>query len=317
MSKQNFVTIGRLQFSRDDVENGRYGKVYRGSYENLVNVSIFRIDKSEFQVDQQILRTTDMHPNIVRFYGSEEDAEYHYIAIEESVGTLKELVCGNYKGPHFIGDDNMSSFDYQSFGKEVLKQTTSAIAFLHSKQILHCDLKPSNVSISCSSGALRPRIKLANFAFRRRFKNPVPLWKLGTKCWMAPEIYDQDTFTSQMDIFSLGLLFAYVLSRGLHAFGSIKEESIIRIQMKQPMTMTVNQLQLVGAVFEVFHLITSMLNFNAEERPKALEILSHSFFKNSRLTIIENKSKTNALIPAITQPLNGKLFTFLPIITFF
>jgi serine/threonine-protein kinase/endoribonuclease IRE1 len=302
MSKSNFVTIGRLKYFRDEVENGRFGKVFRGQYEELVDVSIFRVDKSEFTADKQILRATDMHPNIIRFYGSEEDEEFHYIAFEKSLGTLKELVCGKYRGPHFV-DDNTSSFDYQSFGRQILKQITSAIVFLHSNQILHLDIKPSNVSISCASGAFRPRVKLAHFGFSRHSKNPLPLWKiLGTKGWMAPEGYDQDYFTSQMDIFSLGLLFAYVLSRGLHAFGSSKEERIIRIKMKQPLTMAAKQLQCVGAT-EVFDLINSMLNFIPEERPNALKVFNHIFFKNSKLSMMENKS-SSALISSIK--LTGK-----------
>ena len=71
----NLVKIGKLSFSRDSVEKGHYGKVYRGLFDEFVNVSIERIDKSEIFVDKKLLRTTDLHPNIVRFYGTEEDAD--------------------------------------------------------------------------------------------------------------------------------------------------------------------------------------------------------------------------------------------------
>ena len=40
-----------------------------------VDVSIVPVDKTEFIVDLKVLRTTDMHPNILHFYSAEEDAD--------------------------------------------------------------------------------------------------------------------------------------------------------------------------------------------------------------------------------------------------
>ena len=71
----NILDIGRLSIFQpgDTVVKGHYGKVYSGQYDEAVDVTILRIDKSENKVDTKMLRQTDMHPNIVRFYGAEED----------------------------------------------------------------------------------------------------------------------------------------------------------------------------------------------------------------------------------------------------
>ena len=71
----NLLRVGALPFSYlgDTVEKGQFGKIYNGQYEDTVDVMILRIDKSENKVDTNTLRQTDMHPNIVRFYGAEED----------------------------------------------------------------------------------------------------------------------------------------------------------------------------------------------------------------------------------------------------
>ena len=79
MMQTNLVNIGKLSFSRDSVEKSRHGKVYRGLFDEFVDVSIIRIDKSEISLNKQILRTTDMHPNIVRYYGTEEDADGEFM----------------------------------------------------------------------------------------------------------------------------------------------------------------------------------------------------------------------------------------------
>ena len=68
--------IGRIKLTRDTVENGQYGKLYHGCYEDEVDVSVVRVDKSQFKVDKKLLQITDVHPNIIRFYGSEEDEEF-------------------------------------------------------------------------------------------------------------------------------------------------------------------------------------------------------------------------------------------------
>ena len=51
----------------------------------------------------------------------------------------------------------------------------------------------------------------------------------------------QHTLTPEMNVFSLGLVFAYVLS-GVHPFGSTKEDRILNMKNKRAMTMTVGQL---------------------------------------------------------------------------
>ena len=74
----NFVRVGKLSYSRTDIQKGQYGKVYKGYYEDLIETSILRVDKSEVCVDKRILRTTDLHPNILRFFGTEEEADGEY-----------------------------------------------------------------------------------------------------------------------------------------------------------------------------------------------------------------------------------------------
>jgi hypothetical protein len=72
----NLVNKGKLTFHRDAVGKGDYGKVFDGRFEDAVDVTIVRVDKSEFHMNTKILRQTDLHPNIVRFYGAVEDDEF-------------------------------------------------------------------------------------------------------------------------------------------------------------------------------------------------------------------------------------------------
>ena len=190
---------------------------------------------------------------------------------------MKELVSGSYTGPPVVIDN-----------PTILKQITSALEYLHSKEVYHRDLKPSNILISPPNGTLPPTMKLTNFAFTCVSKNSLPLWKqVKNKGWMAPEIYELETFTFAMDLFSLGLLFFYVLSGGTHAFGSTKEERIIYIKMRKAMTLTLEQLKDVPGAVGFFEIITLMLSFIPEERPSASAVLNQAFVPNVLLAPVQ------------------------------
>ena len=204
-----------------------------------------------------------------------------YIATELCDGNLKQLVRGEYRGPP------IGSID------EILRQISSAVEYLHDKYIYHRDIKPSNVLILRPDGTLGPQMKLSDFAFNRLSKKPsaARLYKLvGTKGWMAPEVYDSNTFTPEMDVFSLGLIFAYVISEGRHPFGESKEERIINIKTRQLMASeNIEQLkEKMGT--EGVKFISSMFSFKPEERPTAGCILNYISLHQSTGGIIQSSS---------------------------
>ena len=91
-------------------------------------------------------------------------------------------------------------------------------------------------------------------------------------------MYTQCEFTWAMDVFSMGCLFAYVLSGGVHPFGVEKEDRIVNIKKKQPMSFTIQHLNGVVGAAGVFDLICSMLSFDPEERPTASAVFKDPFF---------------------------------------
>ena len=100
-----------------------------------------------------------------------------------------------------------------------------------------------------------------------------------------------------MDVFSLGLLFAYVLSGGVHAFGSDKEERVFSIKKKKPMSLTVDQFKGVLRAAEVFDLIRLMVSYNPSKRPSATAVVNHTFF---------GQSTVNEPVASVPFALNGK-----------
>ncbi|KAL2082656.1 hypothetical protein ACEWY4_022474 [Coilia grayii] len=101
----------------------------------------------------------------------------------------------------------------------VIKQLSSAIAFLHRLGIVHRDLKPDNVLVQLSKSG--PIIKVADFGLSKMTERlsegdqtrPAFSSTCGSDFYMAPEVWAGRNYTAQADIFSLGVLFWAVLER--------------------------------------------------------------------------------------------------------
>jgi hypothetical protein len=72
--------IGKLCFNREDfLGRGRYGTVFRGTLEGVLNVAIKRVEKRFTQVESHFLLKADGHPNVIRYFSTEEsDIEFTY-----------------------------------------------------------------------------------------------------------------------------------------------------------------------------------------------------------------------------------------------
>ena len=125
-------------------------------------------------------------------------------------------------------------------------------------------------------------MKLANFGIVNRTSpqdgNTVSLWKLGgSKGWLPAEAHFETLFTAEMDLYALGLLFGFSLSKGCHPFGEDKDERVVKMKKSKPMTLAVNQLVNATDPEKVFHLITRMLSSVPRARPSASDVLKDAF----------------------------------------
>lgn len=115
--------------------------------------------------------------------------------------------------------------------KTVLLQLANGLNFIHStKQLIHGDIRPENVSIFTSPCSGQATVKWTGFSqFKTSIKLFSPSKLKGSVNWMAPEILDvllQPTESTAVidqvatDIYSAGCTFFFYLSRGCHPFGN-------------------------------------------------------------------------------------------------
>jgi len=86
--------------------------------------------------------------------------------------------------------------------KLMMRQVSSALAHVHSKHVVHMDIKPENILIRLSRGQLV--FQLCDFNIAQVGEGPFSLD--GDKVYMAPEILNGRCFYKS-DVFSLGLVY--------------------------------------------------------------------------------------------------------------
>ncbi|XP_015122831.1 serine/threonine-protein kinase/endoribonuclease IRE1 [Diachasma alloeum] len=269
------VKVGKIIFHIDKVlGKGCEGTfVYRGEFDGR-SVAVKRLLPDCFTfADREValLRESDAHANVVRYFCTEQDRMFRYIALELAEATLQDYVIGNY--------------DRQTISvKNILAQATSGLAHLHSLDIVHRDIKPHNVLLSTpgprgevramiSDFGLCKKLQLGRMSFSRRSG------VTGTDGWIAPEMLNGERTTCAVDIFSLGCVFYYVLSNGKHPFGDTlrRQANILCGESDVSSLQDVHDYDKELALV----LIRAMIDSDPTSRPPALAVERFPFFWNS------------------------------------
>jgi tRNA A-37 threonylcarbamoyl transferase component Bud32 len=242
-------------FKAEDVETQEVFTVKRTSVrpDSARQQSIARLESEE-----KIMRSLD-HPNIVRLIGSERMQDSHCLYLEYFPGQALSQVLAK-----------SGSFTEQKV-RHYLKQLTEALAYLHSHQIVHRDLKSANILVH---GRL---LKLCDFGCSRMYESLAESQKLdsvqGTVQWMAPEVITQTGYGRKADIWSLGCVALEMLT-GKEPWPKFKTHiaAIVKIGLSQDIPEIPDTVSTAAQDF-----VKLCLARDPKARPRAGQLLRHVY----------------------------------------
>ncbi|KAG6469066.1 hypothetical protein ZIOFF_073764 [Zingiber officinale] len=275
---------------------------------------ILRVHDDVALKEIQNLIASDRHPNIVRWYGVEQDLDFVYISLERCTCSLSDLIqlCSESSSDSKYAGNGTSNTLIEcklqlglvkNVGKEfslwsanglpssqllkLMRDVISGLAHLHELGIIHRDLKPQNVLISNDRYF---NAKLSDMGISKRLLEDMTCLSRnatgsGSSGWQAPEQLLHGRQTRAVDLFSLGCILFFCITKGKHPFGNHfeRDSNIVKNHM---------DLFLVDHIPEAEHLLCQLLHPEPQMRPNAVEVLHHPLFWSSetRLSFLRDLS---------------------------
>ncbi|KAL6968064.1 mitogen-activated protein kinase kinase kinase [Sarracenia purpurea var. burkii] len=200
-----------------ELGSGTYGTVYHGKWRGT-DVAIKRIKNSCFagRSSEQERLTKDFwreacilsnlhHPNVVAFYGVVPDGAGGTLA------TVTEFMANGSLRNVLLKKDR--SLDRRR-KLIVAMDAAFGMEYLHSKNIVHFDLKCDNLLVNLRDPQ-RPICKVGDFGLSRIKRNTLVSGGVrGTLPWMAPELLNGSSsrVSEKVDVFSFGIAMWEILT---------------------------------------------------------------------------------------------------------
>lgn len=326
MAEEDSIKIKDYQIHFPPLGEGAYGRVFRATYRGISEraLKIFRpgaVDLSTMARELEKISQVAEHQGIVTLHDFDLLNEPPYYAMglhadQTSDGkwetrTLEKL-CGH--------------IDHRE-GWRLIRDIADALAYLHRNQIIHCDIKPSNILLTDETPF---HIKICDFGQSRGLAaegfEPV-----GTPLYASPEqLRDPRNSTGgrgfRWDVYSFGVL-AYKLLTGdlprLQAFASAESESfdpdttLSEATLEATLAETGNSIDgeqlatMTEAVEEITwpgdfyvpsdhkELIEQCLKLNPEERPADMREVWSRMQQLDQQTVVKRARRLNTIFATL------------------
>lgn len=220
------VPLEELHVEREICQGG-FGHVYKGLYRpkesrgKLEANKLYRVAIKDMKGDRYVrvfellkecrVMASLNHPNLCNFLGICAKLNVHgskqYILSELMDCSLFDIVH-RPQATKWLGE--LSTICVLDLSEGIC----TGISYMHSKRLVHADLKSSNVLIDHStSRKLIP--KICDFGHAAVRSHPALHHRCGTPHWAAPEALRSEAIGPRSDVFSFGVMLWEMLSQSL------------------------------------------------------------------------------------------------------
>lgn len=298
---------GRLLNVLEKLGNGAFGVVYKVTdvaepwkVFALKHVPCFDASQIGNVIREVGIMKQLRHENVISLFAADQ--------MTDNRGTHMLIVTEYFDGGSLNARLGRPGYEETTNYKWIL-QTTGALTYLHSQQIVHRDLKADNVLLT-----VKEDVKLADFGLARHYValkefmpyDPYGLWMtyfskyymnsgVGPPHGVAPEFFKQ-RYTEKADVFSIGTLifgilkrdfimfngkaiygaFVYVPQNTPGPFGGVLQMEKVGIGYAMAMhdpNITISPLSPCPPMFDALQKIAlTAMQYNEHDRPSAAEI---------------------------------------------
>lgn len=230
--------IGRFQIIKS-VGKGGFGMVFLAFDPNLQREVALKVPRFE------AITTPDLtarflhegravaalcHPNIVPVYESGQSGSICYLA--------SQFVQGVSLDQWIELESSVSPIQSAT----ICQSIAEGVAHAHQRGVLHRDIKPANILVASPKPDLTAnianRILITDFGLAKNIHDDSnqtqPGALIGTPCFMSPEQAKQKDATEQSDIYSIGAVLYFLLSRQPPFHGTTIIETIQNVVGENP-----------------------------------------------------------------------------------
>jgi serine/threonine-protein kinase len=204
--------------------SGGMATVYRGFDERLdravalkilhASVAADPVSRRRFRREAEYTAGLSSHPYIVSVHDVDQDGDLHYLVMDYVTGSnLKELI---------VREAPLTTERAFRIGAQV----ASALAFAHSRELIHRDIKAQNILIGPEDTAM-----VTDFGIARQLdatQMTLTGTMLGTAAYLSPEQAQGKEATAACDVYALGVVLFEMLTGRL----PFEAESSIALAMK-------------------------------------------------------------------------------------
>ena len=160
-------------------------------------------------------------------------------------------------------------------------QICSALKYIHSRHILHRDLKTQNIFLATVPGDKDFCVKLGDFGISKVLNSTSECANtiIGTPYYLSPELCEDKPYNEKSDVWALGCVL-YEMCTLRHAFDGKSMCSLV-VKILSGKYPPINTTGKDGYSHEVSMLVARMLQYRADERPSVASLLETPFLQSS------------------------------------
>ncbi|NXU94143.1 PAK6 kinase, partial [Xiphorhynchus elegans] len=229
--------------------------------------------RRELLFNEVVIMRDYQHVNVVEMYKSYLVGEELWVLMEFLQGGALTDIVSQIR----LNEEQIAT---------VCESVLQALSYLHAQGVIHRDIKSDSILLT-----LDGRVKLSDFGFCAQISKDVPKRKslVGTPYWMAPEVIARIPYTTEVDIWSLGIMVIEMVDGEPPYFSDSPVQAMKRLRDSPPPRL--KNFHRTSPVLRDF--LERMLTRDPLERATAQELLDHPFLLQTGLP--------ECLVPLIQQ----------------